>query len=263
MGLVDFAPGPPIHGRRRQAFLRQRPGRFGGNPAACSCNRQEAHLNLAAMTRRSPLLALALLLVACGAKKPPTPDVPPPPAPPELPSMDAGALGADAGGMTAANDGGATTDTPPPPPKYTSKKITQKQDPAWAACHSTFQIKTKDVLAEVQKSGKGCTDTTKMKPVGPPTKATQADKNPPQQIKLKAQAGKCYRVYAIADAAIKDLDLLVKDSAGEVGAEDSTDDPSPVLLEDGAFCFKEADNAVIVVSVGEGKGTYAVQIWSD
>jgi hypothetical protein len=43
----------------------------------------------------------------------------------------------------------------------------------------------------------------------------------------------------------------------------STDDPSPVLLEDGAFCFKEADNAVVVVSVGEGKGTYAVQIWSD
>jgi hypothetical protein len=215
--------------------------------------------------RRSPLLALLpfalLFFVACGSKKPPTPDVPPPPPPPDMPSLDAGAP-ADAGDTAAAD---AATDTPPPPapPKYTSKKVTQKQDPAWGLCHSTFQVKSKDMLAEVQKAGKGCADTTKMKPLGAPTKATQADKNPPQQIKLKAQAGKCYRVYAIADTGIKDLDLLLKDSAGEVGAEDSTDDPSPVLLEDGAFCFKDADNAVIVVSVGEGKGTYAVQIWSD
>ena len=217
------------------------------------------------MTRRSPLLALLplLLLSACGAKKPPMPDVPPPPAPPDVPSLDAGAV--TDSGPTATADAGPTTDTPPtpPPPKYTSKKITLKQDPAWALCHSSFAIKSKDAIAEVQKAGKGCADTTKMKAVGAPTKATQADKNPPQLIKLKAAAGKCYRVYAIADTGIKDLDLLVKDSAGEVGAEDSTDDPSPVLLEDGAFCFKDADNAVVVVSVGEGKGTYAVQIWSD
>jgi hypothetical protein len=220
------------------------------------------------MTRRSPILALlpfALLVAACGAKKPPMPDVPPTPTPPDVPGLDAGALAADAGDTTATADAGPTTDTPPtpPPPKYTSKKISLKQDPAWALCHSSFQIKSKDVAAEVQKAGKGCADTTKMKPLGAPTKATQADKNPPQLIKLKAQAGKCYRVYAIADTGIKDLDLLVKDSAGEVGAEDSTDDPSPVLVEDGAFCFKEADNAVIVVSVGEGKGAYAVQIWAD
>ncbi len=177
--------------------------------------------------------------------------------------MDAGAPVSDAG--VAASEGGGATDTPPPPPapKYTSKKITQKHDAAWAACHATFTPKSKDVLAEVQKLAKGCADATKMKALGAPTKATQADKNPPQQIKLKAQAGKCYRVYAIADTGITDLDLLLKDSAGEIGAEDSTDDPSPVLLEDGAFCFKDADNAVVVVSVGAGKGTYAVQVWSD
>ena len=216
------------------------------------------------MTRRLPLLALGLLLVACGSKKPQIADVPPPPPPPDMPSLDAGAP--SEGGAMAATDGGAATpDTPatPPPPKYTSTKITLKQDPAWAACHATFQPKSKDVLAEVQKSGKGCADVTKMKPVGAPTKATQADKNPPQQIKIKGAAGKCYRVYAMAETTIKDLDLLLKDSTGAIAAEDSTDDSSPVLLEDGAFCFKEADNAVVVVSVGEGKGTYAVQVWSD
>jgi hypothetical protein len=218
------------------------------------------------MTRRPPILALAMILAvcaACGSKKPPTPDVPPPPAPPDVPSLDAGAV--DAAPSAAADDAGATAppDTPPPAPKYTSKKVTQKQDPAWAACHATYQAKTKDMAAEVQKAAKGCEAVTKMKPVGPPTKATQSEKNPPQQIKLKAKAGKCYRVYAHADATIKDLDLVLKDSAGDIGADDSTDDPTPVLLEDGAFCFKDADDAVIVVSVGQGKGSYAVQIWSD
>ena len=48
---------------------------------------------------------------------------------------------------------------------------------------------------------------------------------------------------------IKDLDR--RRSPGE----DSTDDPSPVVLEDGAVCFTEADAATVVVSVGMGKGS--------
>ena len=67
----------------------------------------------------------------------------------------------------------------------------------------------------------------------------------------------------MADTAITDLDLLIKDSTGAVAGEDSTDDPTPVVLENGAVCFKEADNANVMVSVGLGSGTYAVQVWSD
>jgi hypothetical protein len=36
-----------------------------------------------------------------------------------------------------------------------------------------------------------------------------------------------------------------------------------VVLEDGAVCFTQADEASIVVSVGAGSGAYAVQVWSD
>jgi DNA-binding NtrC family response regulator len=82
-------------------------------------------------------------------------------------------------------------------------------------------------------------------------------------FKLKGQAGKCYRAYAESDARIKGLNLVVKDSAGDVGAEDSTDDTNPVLVEDGAFCFKHADEATLVISVGDGNGAYAFVIYSD
>jgi hypothetical protein len=70
-------------------------------------------------------------------------------------------------------------------------------------------------------------------------------------------------VYAQASEGIKDLDLAIKDGAGALAAEDSTNDASPVIVEDGAVCFKEADSATVVVSVGLGKGTYALQIWKD
>ena len=171
---------------------------------------------------------------------------------------DAGAIADDAGALASAD----AAPTEPPPPTG-SKKIAKKQDPAWATCHATFKAKTKDLAAEVQKLAKGCDAVTKMKPIGPPQKGKQDAKNVPQQVKLKGQAGKCYRVYAESEPTIKDLDLLVKDSAGDIGAEDSTDDTNPVLVEDGAFCFKDADEATLVISVGDGKGAYAFVIYSD
>jgi hypothetical protein len=110
---------------------------------------------------------------------------------------------------------------------------------------------------------KSCAAATKMKPVGKTLTGKQGDQDPPQSFPLKAEANHCYRVYAQAAVGIKDLDLAIKDSAGAIAGEDSTDDPSPVVLEDGAVCFTEADAATVVVAVGMGKGAYAVQIWSD
>ena len=52
-------------------------------------------------------------------------------------------------------------------------------------------------------------------------------------------------------------------TAGAVAGEDSTDAPSPVVQEDGAVCFKTADDATAVVSIGAGSGAYAVQVWGD
>jgi hypothetical protein len=217
------------------------------------------------MTRRHllPLLGLPLL-VACGSKPAPAPDVPTPPSAtstPTAPDMLATADSGSAATTPAADAGAATASTPPP--DTGSKKITAKHDAAWATCHASYKPASKDLAAEAGKSAKGCEATTKMKAVGKPEKGTQADTNPPQTIKLQGKAGKCYRVYAMADAGIKDLDLLLKDSTGAVGAEDSTDDPSPVLVEDVAFCFKEDDAASIVVSVGQGKGSWALTIVSD
>ena len=110
---------------------------------------------------------------------------------------------------------------------------------------------------------KACEKTTKMKPLGKTLSGKQADVDTPQSYPLDAKADHCYRVFAQAAASIKDLDVFIKDSAGVLVAQDSTDDPSPVVLEDGAVCFTKDDKASVVVSVGMGGGAYALQIWGN
>ena len=219
-------------------------------------------LSLSRLLSRSfvPVAAMLFLAAGCGGNKPPV-------NPPDT-SAAAATTAPDAASAQATTDPAPASAATPPadtaPPAVGSKKVTKKPvDPAWATCHASYKAKAKEVTADVQKMSTGCASVTKMKQVGTTIKGTQGESNAPGIYKLKAAAGHCYRVYAQAEATIKDLDLLLKDSAGTVAAEDSTDDPSPVLFEDSAFCFNEADDATVIVSVGQGKGAYAVQIWGD
>jgi hypothetical protein len=187
---------------------------------------------------------LALPLLACGGASPP---------PATAPTATAAMPGDATQGGTALIPGGSAG----------SKKADRASNPAWSACHSSFKPASADLGAEVGKMAQGCASVTKMHVVGETFKGHQSASNPPQSFKLKAQAKHCYRAYAAAAGAIADLDLLIKDSEGAVAGEDSTDDPTPVIIEDGAVCFKADDDASVVVSVGSGEGDYAVQVWSD
>jgi hypothetical protein len=200
------------------------------------------------------------ITAACGGGTPPATDV-------TAPSASASDTTPVATASTPADTGSVTTPTPPPsaepaPIDKSSKKATKKQDAAWADCHAKLKLSGAPE-AGVAAMGKGCVKTTAMKPHGKMISAKQDAEGTPDKYPLMAQAGKCYRVYAYAEKSITDLDLVVLDSVGDTAGEDSTDDPSPVILEDGAICFTAQDAATVVVSVGSGKGKYALQIWSD
>lgn len=143
-----------------------------------------------------------------------------------------------------------------------SKKAERRTNDKWSACHSGFKRGT-DPVADVVKLAQGCAAITKMKAVGEVMKGTQKSTDVPQTFKMHADANKCYRVYAESTEGITDLDIILKDSEHQIAGEDSTEDSDPVLLEDGAICFSETDEATIVVSVGGGEGSYALQIWSN
>jgi hypothetical protein len=203
---------------------------------------------------------LAVSIVGCGGG-----EAQPVAPPPSATASATVAPTAEPPPATASASAPAPVDTtpPPPPPAPTSTVATTKSDPAWATCHQSYKAKNKDVSKDVAAMAAGCAKITKMKKVGKTVAGKQAAEDSPQTFPLDAKANHCYRAYAQAADTIQDLDVVVKDSAKIVVGQDSTDDPSPVVLEDGAVCFSKDDQATVVVAVGMGKGAYALEIWGD
>lgn len=202
-----------------------------------------------------PRTLVLALLVGCGAEQPKPAAPVAPAAPPAADAAVAAAETADAGsgaGTALVSIGSAG-----------SKKADRRTGSAdWKSCHAGFKPGS-DPAADVVKLAQGCAATTKMRAVGDVLKGSQKASDVPQTFKQRFEAKHCYRVYAESAGTITDLDLVIKDGAGAIAAEDSTDDRDPVALEDGAVCFSEADEGTIVVSVGGGQGAYALQVWSD
>jgi hypothetical protein len=156
-----------------------------------------------------------------------------------------------------------TAQPPAPVPGPTSTVAAPKTEPSWAGCPQRAKAKSKDVAKDVAALAEACAAATKMKLVGKTLTGKQADQDRPQAFPLDAKGGHCYRVYAQAAESIANLDVVVKDSAEIIVAQDSTERPRAVVLEDGAVCFTKDDKASVVVAVGMGSGDYALQIWSD
>ena len=179
--------------------------------------------------------------------------------------------------LVACGGGGADTSGPATPsvanvaPKPSepalpthpdSDKVKWKQDPAFAKCHN--DVKTgADLVAGVTAMAQGCAGALKMKQVGQTTQDTFKDGDKAHPVVLHAQSGHCYRVYGLSEDSLQDLDIAMMDSAGKECAEDGSDSPDAVLLEDGAVCFTAADDVNVNVAAGSGSGKYVVQIWGD
>lgn len=148
--------------------------------------------------------------------------------------------------------------TMPPPGVAGSKKAKRKLDAALAACGAAAKPQAKDPADHVKKVGESCA-SSKMKPAGAMLRGQQGDKDAHQEQRFRAEAGHCYRLYFAGDDAVKDVVVLLRDSAGDVVAES----PGPAVPEDGTACFTASDEVSVLVSIGSGKGAWAAQVWSD
>jgi len=147
----------------------------------------------------------------------------------------------------------------PPPGVNGSKKAKKKPDASLSACGGASRGSGKDPADVVKKIGDGCAAASKMKPAGALIKNQQADKDTHQESKMRVEANHCYRVYVATDDTVKDLVVVMRDSAGDIVVEA----PGPAIPQDGSVCFTTADEVTLLVSVGAGKGTWAAQVWSD
>lgn len=206
--------------------------------------------------RLIPLIALAvpaLSVGGCGGKTPepttPTPaasasatgkavDATPPPPPSALPAMQ-----------------------PMPPPGVRGSDAAKVEEiDALYTCQASVAGANagKEPKAEAAKRAAACAKVS-----GSWTKVlaqavTQADGDAAAKIPFRAEAGRCYRVYTAHDAAVTALNVTVRDAAGK----DALDDGGPALPRAGRLCFSAAGDATLLVAVGAGRGTVAVELWS-
>ena len=175
---------------------------------------------------------------------------------------------ADAGAEGGAGPQWATSPPPsglppmasmPPPGVAGSKKAKRKPDGALAACGGATKAQAKDPADLVKRIAEGCAAASKMKPVSAMLRGQQSDREPHQENKFRAEANHCYRVYVASDESVKDVVVVLRDSAGDIIAEA----PGPSVPEEGSVCFTTADEVSLLVGIGAGKGAWAAQVWGD
>lgn len=133
----------------------------------------------------------------------------------------------------------------------------------WSACYADFRP-TGNPQSDLERLTTLCGKTGGMQPLTPVTTADQAEKQPVDRYTFYVpKAGTCYRVYATGDRNIHDLDLVIRDSAGQVLGGDLTHDAWPVVPPDAPLCVDQAGLYMLEVSVFQGSGRYAVQIWGN
>jgi hypothetical protein len=80
---------------------------------------------------------------------------------------------------------------------------------------------------------------------------------------VKIQGGLCYRFFGVADASIKDLDILIERSNGDLVGDDKTNGPVAIIDMDKNWCMdRDGDFRFEVQIDGPGTGNYEFGVWA-
>ena len=132
---------------------------------------------------------------------------------------------------------------------------------AWDACYSNFSPDG-NAVEDLKKLARACGATGGMHPLTGVQTGQQSQSDPVQRFTFTVPtAGRCYRVYAAGDAGVRDLDVLIRDPAGGDVTGDVTHDSWPVVPPAGPACFEKPGIYVLEVSVYQGTGKFALQVW--
>jgi hypothetical protein len=129
----------------------------------------------------------------------------------------------------------------------------------WAQVSVTGEH-TKDYAAIVA----ACGTPTGLLEYAKPVEGTLHHKHDPADVfTMPVLAGYCYRYFAVADATITDLDLLIEKKGGALVGDDKTSSPYAIIDGDQSWCQDEDQNLEFHVQVdGPGKGGYTFGVWA-
>ncbi len=128
----------------------------------------------------------------------------------------------------------------------------------WVSCYANYRPTStpeRDLIRLVAM----CGPDNGMVPAGAMVSGDAADAVENQRF--EAEAGDCFRIFAVADAFVTDLGVEVINSRGNTMTWDRNGDRWPILNPDGPFCVFEGGTYTIRVRANQGKGRYALQVW--
>jgi hypothetical protein len=94
-----------------------------------------------------------------------------------------------------------------------------------------------------------------------PLEGTVTEGGPPVTDSFEARRGECYRVFAVAEPGVADLDVVVRSSRGAAIAADHGEDAWPIVQPDRPFCPLEDDRYAVEVTAHRGAGRFAAEVW--
>ncbi len=121
--------------------------------------------------------------------------------------------------------------------------------------------RTWDPVVDLRAVTDRCGAPLGLTPIGEPIVANLAQGQPMHKYGATLEAGNCYRIFAISDHNIQDLDTGLKAPDGSWVTKDILEDNFPILNGEGPFCVQQSGQYQLLVAVPKGSGQYAVQMW--
>ena len=131
----------------------------------------------------------------------------------------------------------------------------------WVRCFGNFKISGAPV-PDVTRLSLLCGPENGMDRLSKkPFEGSVAEGQPPLSTTFPARRGECYRIFAVAEPAVADLDVTVRSSRGAAIAADHGEDAWPIVQPDRPFCALEDDTFTVEISARQGSGGFAAEIW--
>jgi hypothetical protein len=132
----------------------------------------------------------------------------------------------------------------------------------WVRCYGNFRLGG-EPLKDVTRLGLMCGPANGMRRISKaPIEGEVLEGGEPVVAPLSAKKGECYRVFAVAEPSVRDLDVNVRSSRGASIAADHGEDAWPIVQPDRPFCPLEDDALSIELSARRGKGKVAAEVWA-
>lgn len=133
-------------------------------------------------------------------------------------------------------------------------------DPFWSACYKDFQPSA-DPVSDLDRLGFTCGAPRGYAAASPIHTGSQKAEDPAERLSFRARKGRCYRLFAVGDATVRDLDVSILAQDGRLVAADVSKDPWSVVPPRAPWCPDEEGPFAVDISVADGQGSYALGVW--